>query len=258
MNRAVSDTLGFIFVFAIVLSTIGVVTAVGFDGLQSTRDVERINNAERAFDILGDNMEDIADRGAPSRATEVKVEDAQLYLADPIEVSIYGESTTDPTSNFTNTYEVSPIVYETEASEETLVYVFDSLLRTRGDSGTFVRRPSLVLTKERVLVPAFVTRPDESASLAVGGSGTFLVRGEKAATSVLAARSNSTQYDVNITIRSPRANLWRDELLRHDDVSCDPVVAPATPDDLPEVSCHVEDAERVYVVSTTVDVMFSD
>lgn len=257
MNRAVSDTLGFIFVFAIVLSTVSVVTVVGMDGLQSTRDVERVNNAERAFDILGDNMEDIADRGAPSRATEVKVEGARLYLADPIEVSVYGESTTDPTNNFTNTYVISPIVYQTETSEERLIYAFDALLRTHGDSGTFVRRPSLVLTEERVLIPAFVTRPDESALTSVGGSGTYLIRGEKAASSVLAARTDA-QYDMNVTIRSPRAHLWRDEMARRPDVTCDPVVAPATPDDLPSVSCYVEDAKRVYVVSTSVDVTFTD
>lgn len=75
-DRGVSDTLGFVFVFAIILSTVAVVTTIGMAGLQDTRDVERVNNAERAFDILGDNMEDIADRGAPSRATEVKVEEA--------------------------------------------------------------------------------------------------------------------------------------------------------------------------------------
>ncbi|MGB9958132.1 DUF7289 family protein [Haloferax prahovense] len=256
-DRAVSDTLGFVFVFAIVLSMVGLVSAVGMTGLQDARDVERVNNAERALDILGDNMEDIADRGAPSRATEVKLQDASLTLDRPVEFVVSGELTTNSSVNFTNTYEVSPVVYAADSSDERVVYVFDALLRTRGDSGTFVRRPSFVLTQERVLIPAFVTRPDEEATTSVGGSGTFLIRADKAASDVLAARTDG-QYDVNLTVRSPRAALWREELSSRPDVTCDPVEPAATPDGYPSVSCYVNGAKRVYAVSTSVDMTFAD
>lgn len=112
-----------------------------------------------------------------------------------------------------------------------------------------------MLTDERVLIPAFVTRPDEEATTAVGGSGTFLIRADKAMSDVLAARTEGS-YDVNLTVRSPRAALWERELSSRPDVTCDDVVEP--PDAYPSVSCYVNGTARVHVVSTSVDMTFAD
>ena len=78
LDRSQSDVLGFVFVFAIVVSTIGLVFATGFTGLQDARDFERVNNAERAFEVLRDNVGDMIYRGAPSRVTEIKLASASL------------------------------------------------------------------------------------------------------------------------------------------------------------------------------------
>jgi len=56
-RRAVSDVVGYVLVFSLVSLTVGVVSVAGVGALQDARDVEQANNAERAFDVLGDNVE---------------------------------------------------------------------------------------------------------------------------------------------------------------------------------------------------------
>ena len=87
-ERGVSDVVGFVLVFALVTATVGVVYTTGIQGLTGSRDVERVNNAERAFDVFANNVDDVIRRGAPSRATEVKLADADLHYGAPVTVNL--------------------------------------------------------------------------------------------------------------------------------------------------------------------------
>ena len=58
-DRAVSDVVSYILVFALIISTVGIVSVSGISGLQDSRDGERVENAQRGFDLLADDVEDI-------------------------------------------------------------------------------------------------------------------------------------------------------------------------------------------------------
>jgi hypothetical protein len=245
-DRGVSDTLGFVFIFALVLSIVGLTFTVGYGGLQDTRDFERLNNAERAFDVMGDNFDDMVRRGAPSRATEVKVADAQLVVAEP---TVFNVSVDDGSAVESYRFDVEPIVYET--GDGRIVYVNGAVFREDRGGAVAVRHSELVLNQSRVLVPVVATRSG-SDTTSVGGTTTVLVRatnpeGQRESFGFEVARSEP-QAQVTVNVTSPRPAAWERELSRHDDASC--LVAGDT------VSCTVVSPQRVYVQQTLVDITF--
>ncbi|MEA5386913.1 hypothetical protein VB779_07480 [Haloarculaceae archaeon H-GB11] len=92
-ERAVSEVVGFALVFSMIVAMVAIVTLGGMGQLQSARDFEQANNAERAFEVLADNLADVHQRGAPSRATEIDLEHAQLFVGDPVTINVSGEDT---------------------------------------------------------------------------------------------------------------------------------------------------------------------
>ena len=114
-DRAVSETISFVLVFSLVIASVGTVYAVGVSELEETRDAERIENAQRAFDVLADNVRDVIE-GAPSRGTEVKLADATVRSADDAAMNV----TVDPADGPPQFWEFSssPLVYEAASGGE--------------------------------------------------------------------------------------------------------------------------------------------
>ena len=139
-DRAQSDVLGFVFVFAIVVATIGLVFSTGFAGLQDARDFERVNNAERAFEVLKDNVEDMVDRGAPSRATEIKVSDAGISFGDPVTINVSEEG-----GAFSTAQTIDPLVSDADTGTE-IVYATGAIVRQQSGACVTISPPLCCLT----------------------------------------------------------------------------------------------------------------
>ena len=245
-DRGVSDTLGFVFIFALIISTVGLTFTLGYGGLQDTRDFERLNNAERAFDVMGDNFEDMVRRGAPSRATEVKVADAQLQMANAtvINVSVDNGTVTDRYK-----FELEPIVYET--GDGRIVYVNGAIFREDRGGAVVVRHSEFILRKEGVLLPVITTRAG-GKNTAIGGTTTTLVRAEapggQRESFGLEAATTDELTDVTVEVTSPRPAVWERDLSRYDDATC------TTSGDT--VTCTVTGVEQVYVQQSLIDITF--
>lgn len=245
-DRGVSDTLGFVFIFALIISTVGLTFTLGYGGLQETRDFERLNNAERTFDVMGDNFEDMVRRGAPSRATEVKVADAQLRMANAtvINVSVDNGTVTDSFR-----FALEPIVYET--GDGRIVYVNGAIFREDRSGAVVVRHSEFILRKEGVLLPVITTRSGDETT-AIGGTTTALVRaqtpnGQRESFGLETAKSDELT-DVTVQVTSPRPAVWERELSRYDDATC--TVSGDT------VTCTITDVQQVYVQQSLVDITF--
>lgn len=235
-QRAQSETLGFVLVFALMVASIGIVYTAGFAGLQDARDVERVNNAERAFEVLADNLEDITQRGAPSRATEIKISDARLYVDDPIEIRV-----DVPADEFNTTHSVRPIVFDADTGEN-VVYEQGAALRTRGDNGTVFHESILLLNDSQTSITVVQTRL--SGNGGVGGSDTVLVRADHSQT--VLEYKNDTRNLVWFNVTSPRAGVWRQHLAEYPDVTCESDV-PGT------ASCYVT-TDRVQITVARINV----
>lgn len=203
-NRSVSDVIGFILIFALIMSSIAIVYATGFENLDNAREAEEIKNVERAYDILDDNLRDVARGEAPSRGTEVKLGNSQLYLGDPVIVTAnVTNASGDTITSKTITY---PIVYETPSNQR-MIYVNGAVIRDVRGGATMVSEPRIIYDSDRVLFPLIETRPD-SAATGVSG-GTVLIRGRsKASGSVEFNNASNGPYDVNFTVETPRTEVW--------------------------------------------------
>jgi hypothetical protein len=249
-RRAVSETLGFVFAFALIVTTTGIVFTVGQGGLQDAQDQERLNNAERAMDVLAQNMNDLNRRSVPSRATEIRLSEASIAHGDPVTFNVTGNSTS--ARNFSSQIILNPIVYRGGPNDDTLLaYSNGAVIRDQPDGQVTLVRPNFRLTNETVLLPLVATIPEAGRSQ-VGGSTTVLVRGRVPSTPTNPATSNlvvarSAPYDVTVNVTSPRAEAWNETLSRQD-AACDMVAANKT-------SCSVQ-TDRVSVTFVRVFVAF--
>lgn len=263
-KRAVSEVIGFTLVVSLILATVGVVYVAGFGGLQDTRGAEQVNNAERAFAVLGDNMADIHHEDAPSRATEIKLADAQIAYGKPttltVELTNYDASST-PTFSTT----LNPIVYTANSQPTRLVYEAGAVIREERDSALFKRGPPFLFAEDgstRTGVFSFV-QTRSTGPTSVGGDTTVLVRADHIVTESLnastdpAADTTGSAYAVKLTVDTTkrRGPAWERHLNEAIPSSLATSSPPCTQSD-GTVTCTIE-VERVYVSAARIDVEFS-
>lgn len=197
-GRGVSDVVGFVLIFSLIIATVGIVYTTGLSGLQDARDAERLSNAETAFGVLESNGEDVLHRGAPARATEIKLSNAQLGPGDPVTVNV----TAGP--NATVSREVTPVVYS--AGDTDIVYVEGAILRSQRGGATMLDPPNVHLG-ERALVPIVDTH--FPAPKTIGGQTRALIRLAVPTESDRMVRTlRPTNGTVTITVTTPRPGPW--------------------------------------------------
>ncbi|MFC7251039.1 hypothetical protein ACFQJ5_14480 [Halomicroarcula sp. GCM10025324] len=203
-DRAVSEVLSFTLVFALVVTSVAIVSVSGLGSLQDARDAEQLENAERAFDVFADNLADLHRQGAPSRATEISLAQAQLATEDNVTMSVEIED--GSASTFTQSWEVRPLVYSGNQDRE-LVYEAGAVFRTNRDSGIVVREPPLAVNDDRVLFSIIGLNSPQVQSL---GGSTVLVRTDHRAADVVYTNTTGGITRFEVTVRSPRSTLWSD------------------------------------------------
>lgn len=246
-DRGVSEAVSFVLVFSLVVTTVGVVYAVGYEGLRDARDVERVNNAERAFDVLANNVDDLVRRGAPSRATELRLADAGLRTGDPVYLNVTGDHESDASNFSTGELALAPVVYDADTGE-TLRYAGGAVLRTSGGGAAMVRDPSVVVDGDRLVVPVVQTSAGTGTS--VGGSASVLVRTERTLTDVVVADPPGAYDEVRVELTTPHPEPWR-RYFEAQGLTCpDAEQGPET------VACTRSNVEHLYVVVVKIDVSF--
>lgn len=207
-DRAVSEVIGFVLVFSLVLLTLSVVYVAGFGGLEDARGSERLNNAERAFDVFGDNVADIYGDGVPSRKTEIKLAEAQLSYGEPTTFNVTVENVTDGGGNLI-IYEAStrPLVFSTGGPSK-LVYENGAVIRSDRGGAILRRPPPLLIEQNRTIVNYVVLTKARGTTNSVGGEGTVLVRTVRRGQTMLVQERNNTNVRLRIETATERAAVW--------------------------------------------------
>ncbi|MFB6178317.1 MAG: hypothetical protein ABEI77_01175 [Halorientalis sp.] len=205
-ERAVSDVIGFMLVFGLVATTVAIISVSGLNTLQHTRNAEQINNAERAFDVLADNMADIYRSGAPHRATEISLENAQLNTATTVKMNVSGIDSGGNRHTISDV-QAQPIVWESSQDSTQIAYSLGGIVRASRQGGVMVHAPPFVFDDHRMLLLIPKTQTNTPKSL---GGATIRVRGNKArsAGQVLTERLDTYQ-SLQINVTSPRAGVWK-------------------------------------------------
>ncbi|RDI70821.1 DUF7289 family protein [Halopelagius longus] len=247
-RRGVSEAISFVLIFSLIVTSVALVYAVGAQELTDVRDYERLNNAERAFDVFADNVEDVSQRGAPSRGTEIKLADASLRTEGVARINVTGDyrtGSTDPARDFTTgNITLSPLTFEAGGTGR-IRYVGGAVVRDDGEvgDGRMVRPPANVLDEDRTVLTVIQLEP--RGSPVVAGSQTVRIRTEQSARDVLVA--DSGRFDeVTVNVTSLYAPAWA-EYFESEGFSCTTLAAPDG-DDPGRVSCTKTDVRRLHLV----------
>jgi hypothetical protein len=253
-DRAVSEVISYVLVFGLIVSAVGIISVSGLATLQDVRDNEQIANAERAFDVMSDNIADIHRRGAPSRATEISLGEAELATGPNVTMRVEIDTDGDGDWNDGDADDglgyqrnLRPIIYDGEG-ERQLVYEAGATFRTNRDGGVIVQEPPFILDDDRVHVPIIGLNRPQAQSL---GGSTVLVRTRLQSTSVEYENRGGNVEGIRISILGTdpdRAALWR-EYYDNRGFSC--AGGPG-----PDVVCTFEPGSigQVYVVDYDISV----
>ncbi|MEF8801808.1 MAG: hypothetical protein V5A38_13215 [Halolamina sp.] len=247
-RRGVSETIGFVLVFSLIVLTVGVVLTAGYGGLQDARDAERVNNAERAFDVFADNVEDITHHGAPSRGTEIRLAEATISSGPPTYLNVSGFNASGTNRFTTGNYSIDPVVYR---AEDTRVrYSAGAVTRIQTDGAGMVEPPEFVLSQDHVIVPIIQLSVEEGA---VSGSKTVLVRTERNIRRDVVDDSGTVDT-LRLNISTPAPDPW-EQYLERQGMNCTRLGAGGG--ERAKLTCTKPDVERVRVVWYQIRVSFS-
>lgn len=249
-DRAVSEVVGFVLVFSLVVSSIAIVSVFGLQSLEDTRDNEEVNNAQRAFDVLRDNLQDIHRLGAPSRATEISLENSQLRVGDSVGINITGVDV-DTGTSATNTFTYQPIIFQSR-TETDIVYSGGAVFLDPQRGGLMIQEPPMLINDDQFVFPVIQTQ--HVGGLTSLGGQTVRIRAEKRQRQPIRGgftSPNSVYDQIIINITSPRNDLWRNYLEEQPSVSC---VLPKENN----VRCTVSDPDAVYVSRTLMAYAFEN
>ena len=249
-DRGVSETISFVLVFALVVASVGTVYAIGVSDLEATRDAERVENAQRAFDVLADNVADLQE-GAPSRGTEVKLAEATLRSTDDARLNVTVVSG-GGASTFSEEVGLSPLVYDVQAGGSIRLSNGAVVRDSEAGGATVVRGPPLVVDDDRVHIT--MLKGEHVGSAAVGGDRTVRIRTSAGRPRLFYDNESVTNETVYVNLTTPYPGAW-DRHYESVGFSCTERAA-ATPNATGLVSCHVEDVDRVTVVFMRVRTAF--
>jgi hypothetical protein len=201
MSRGVSQLVGFVLVFTIVLSTAGVAYTAGVSSLGDVRSAEQANNAERGFQSLAHNIDDMVHSDATRRVTSVRLGGGTLTYGETVtmNLTVVGEGVSYGAS-------YRPLVYETENGER-FVYSGGMVTRGRESGHALVRQPPFRFGTD-TLVPFVVTRPTGSNSGAVSGRTTVAIRTSLGGRQEFTRRTDGP-YTIRFNVTTPRTGVWQ-------------------------------------------------
>lgn len=243
-DRAVSEILGYSFVFTLVLVSVAFISASGIPSFQNAEQYERQTNAQKAFNVMHNNLEDIYYNGAPSRGTEMDLGETQLGVGDNATINVTVDGVSD-----SFIIQTRPLV-QTFDDDSELVYEGGAVFYSTRDGGVVREEPPMTLREDRVhiIAPNISHRTDRQV-----GSGTVLVRARLRNQELRYANTtDDTPTDLTINITSERRDLWQEYLTSKgtfDDGDC-----TTKGDDV--VECSVDNLDQVYLVESEVELFF--
>lgn len=209
--RGQSETLGFVFVFTLILLSVGLVTGLGVAELEDLRQEERTHNVERAFDVFESNVEDVTRRGAPSRATEMKLAGGTLRFGNATTLNVSVRNTTDPGDNRTFKTQATPLVFA-DGEGTDIVYEHGAVVRSDRGNAVLLDSPEWIADADRVLIPLVATQEGGTREAVSGGTALIVARRTGGGLhGAFVPGSDATEADANVTVTvtSPRAAVWK-------------------------------------------------
>ncbi len=254
-NRALSNVIGFVLAFAVIITAVGFVSVFGIGILEDVQQAEQDDNAELALSVLANNFDALESGEGPRRSSELDLSDGSLYVRNESRmiVTVDHSGTASPA-----VYDIYPgsIEFDTgSGSSERIVYENGAILRgnTRASGVAAVQNEPRLVCREETAILSFV-RLNESVNVGYG-SGTVQISGYRENTRVLyptnltGAKNATSASGVTIEFNTVFDRGWVDYLVTEGD-AWDSAGTRT-------VECDVGSDGRVYVRETVLTVTAS-
>lgn len=210
-KEAVSEVVGYVIVVGIILLSIGIVYTNAIPALEQNRESEHISNTEKTFSTLQNNINEVAEREVPRRATELRLYDARMSVGESaMWMNVSAEDGTVP--SLENSTDMSTIEYEHSGGR--IVYENGAVMRTsRTDDGSAMLYDPGWTVREGPGgdLTVIITNLRTGGFGSVGGDGSVLVRSRM---DVNGVNRNGLETEIReesemtIRIRSEHADAW--------------------------------------------------
>jgi hypothetical protein len=225
-----SDLIGFVLTFSVIVASVGLVSTFGLDAMEDVQGNEQVNNAERAFMMLEGNLNEIQNGNAPKRTSEIELHNGEIAFMEDPSFRIIVPQTSDVTAPYADpvydaTFDTLRLEFRYEDSF--IVYENGATFRSSPDRGTGIIQatPSFHCTEDQAMVSLATMTTKNDRKL---GGGTVRVRAEHRRTDVLYPFNRSgtdTARDgagVIIEVNSQFSSAW-EKYFTQDDSAWEPV-----------------------------------
>ena len=213
-ERAVTEVIAFILVFAVILGSVALLYTTGFQAMHDYQEHEQLGNAEHGLTSLGDNFNDVLRYdGVDRRYGELTLRGGTMRIG--------GENTTltigsgDPGGG--EDFDLGSLQYE--AGGDTIAYEGGGVFRASGDGSVEIKRPPMRCNAERdaAVVSILVLETDEERSIQSDDGVGFTITKSETLRAADLGEIDPTEDDLWIEIDddSPYQNGWEQALERN-------------------------------------------
>ncbi|QSG12055.1 putative pilin/flagellin [Halapricum desulfuricans] len=182
-----SDVVGFVLMFGIILTSVGLVATFGLSELESFNENQQLNNAERTFDLITRSFTELEESQATTRTDAIDLSGGSLTLSPSSSATV--NVTADSGKTYTESFPLNALVYEN--NDIRIGYESGALFRVqeRSDAGLITSGPGFVCSDGTAIL-SFVTLEGDTERQ-IGGEGTLRVTGRLADQTLLYPVSSS-------------------------------------------------------------------
>lgn len=211
-DRAVSEVLGFVLVFGIVIGAVGLMAFTGFDAMIDYQEGEQLRNAERGMVALADNFNDVLrSDGIDERSGELALREGTVTIGNggaAINVTVDGDSVFDDSDNVS----LGSFEYSVDGREDTIAYEGGGVFRGDSSGNVSIADPQIACNRSggEAAVVSLVAIDTDERSLMSSNVKEFTAIERRYET-----RQTYTDVDrVNVTFDEPSAyqNGWNGSL----------------------------------------------
>ena len=170
-DRGLSEVLGFVFTFSMIILSVGVLYISGFSAVQEVQQFEQGNNAERAMETLSRNF-GAHEQGVPARSSEIRLLGGTFTVTNSstIDITVSGSGISDTT----RTIHPRSVVFNVE--QRSYHYEAGGLFLEQNNNSHMIRSPSFACDTDFGVISITSIQPRNDISISTTESITVNAR----------------------------------------------------------------------------------
>lgn len=239
-DRAVSEVLGFVLVFGIIIGSVGLLAFVGFEAMTEYQEGEQLRNAERGMVALADNFNDVLrSDGIDERAGELALREGTITTGSGGAVLNVTVETSDGTVYPLESGNVSlgTFQYAAGGREDTIAYEGGGVFRGDSSGNVTISEPAVRCDEDSgAVIVSLVAIEADNQSLASSNVQEFTAVKQRYESRTVV--TDVEEVKLEFVEPSPYQNGW-ERSLTNDGWDDDGDVFTCNGDDIDRVSVHV-------------------